>query len=125
MRFQTDLRPNTPIVVYLELRGAPQSEGNKILAGLEPLQRPRSSYANGRDHRTVQLQPIISTHRLRLRGKTGADGLVQVFFNVTGPIPDRSPDVRKFAVGLKSIGFAKRSDFATRADIVEDLLLES
>lgn len=125
MRFQTDLPADTAIAVYLELRGAPQSDSNKVLAGLEPLQRPRFSHANDRDRRTVQLRPNISTHRLRLPGKTGADGFVQIFFNVTGPIPDRSPDVRKFAVGLKSIGFAKRSDFATRADIVEDLLLES
>jgi glycosyltransferase involved in cell wall biosynthesis len=124
LRFRTGLPAGAAIVVYLELRGAPQCEANKVLVGLEPMHRARSARDGGAARKIVQLRSSISTHRVRLSGTAGERGVVQVFLNVTGAIPDRSPDVRAFAVGLKAIGFAAQTDFAARADIVEDLLLE-
>jgi glycosyltransferase involved in cell wall biosynthesis len=127
LRFQTELRPGTEIVVYLHLAGAVDAvdEIVQIYFGRREPERPaRSPFPeNASSQRdTIPIRPNRS-FSANVLGRVQNDGLVEISLLVRSSAPQRPKDPGFYA-GLISLSYAPRTDRGLRADILENIASE-
>ena len=127
LRFQTELEPETEIVVYLHLAGAAHAVNEIIqiyFGQREPARSARSPFpANANSQRDTI--PIRRNHSFsaNIPGRVEKDGLVEISLQVRSSVPQKRDDLGFYA-GLISLTYALRTDSGLRSDILENMASE-
>lgn len=110
IKFQTDLRPNEKIMVYLSLVMPPNTENPKCQISI-----------NGIDTVVDEFGETLTW--AVAEGAVGEAGVVTVNFLSSGRYS--APDHRDLFVGLKALAYCRREDFAARTSLLEKFVLGS
>lgn len=118
VRFRSDVRQGTPVLVYLSICTSDPSSLVSLTVRV-----------NGRDvgRKPVATLPTLGADihdsLLRFEGHVEAEGVVSVELELDGPVTQHSlSDPRQFLIGLRGIGVAEL-DGPTRSDFLESILL--
>lgn len=127
LSFSTPLQEGTEAIVYLQVVAPYWATAENVLSvvvgppppGPEAPPRARPPRAPKGDPVRTDAPRVV-----RASGLVGPGGAVHVALSLAGHIPREggdSPDGRRFAVGLKAMGYAARADAASRADVSEGI----
>lgn len=112
-------RPDTDILVYIQVFGAPQVDGDVLT--IEPLHTPGQG---SRARRRVTLAPG-ETHSLRLALRTDQHGRVDLQLRLDRPARQaHADDLRRFSVGLRALAWVGVEDHLARSEVIEQLTMD-
>jgi hypothetical protein len=127
LRFQTELEPDTEIVVYLHLAGAANAlnEIVQIYFGQREPERPARSPFPANVGNPPDAIPIRRNRSFSASppGRVEKHGLVEISLKVQTAVAPKHEDCRCYA-GLISLSYALRTDSGLRTDILENMASE-
>jgi glycosyltransferase involved in cell wall biosynthesis len=109
--FHTDLEEGTAINIYVSLRAAPWFGNCKATVVLGDARRSET--------RPIRHRDISPNGLFIVQGLVGKDGFCRVSIEIEGDWQVPEGDSRHFAIGLDGIGYARSSNLAARADLLE------
>ncbi len=119
LQFQSGEQAGASVFILLSLsssRWAGKHNSLRIWIG-DPDQKPSSTS----DYRSEPIPPDRK-YWARLKGVTGADGVITINFKIDGKIEVEEPNI-PVLVRLHGLGFAGEKDYAARLDLLEQALL--
>jgi glycosyltransferase involved in cell wall biosynthesis len=125
LAFYTDA-PGARIVVFLQTIGAPHASGHNLVVAPREVRVPAAAgiVPDARIGRAAIQPNALAVLRLRLT--VPADGLVDLGLTLDRPAEQLGDiDPRRFAVGLRQVGWAMETEAASRQNLVEQLLFEA
>lgn len=111
----TDMEPGTTVLVYIGISASPGAQDGRLTV---------TDLVSGAESSSVGIRQLSARGgSIRSTATIGEDGAFQLQFRVSGAYSHLPGEVRDFAIGMRSIGYAQEANLAARQEMIEAIAL--